>query len=243
MMFSQKPRSVGFTLLELCLAIGVVAVLTVLAYAGYQRLSQSSGKISCVNNLRQIGAAILHYSGDHQGLLPGPIVGAQRVYVSRHTLTPGNGSSLADYVASYFGITDVPVNQTVPVREFICEAGRRGVKTRGVAVENGLYYIHLLTYVNPSTIIYPFGATDGTVTSKEPERLLAVREIKELSKMIALVDEDHALMNMPPRNLTAPRSPLEPAHGNARNVLYLDGHVSSVPVTNFSWRGMMLEIQ
>jgi len=42
------------------------------------------------------------------------------------------------------------------------------------------------------------------VATKEPERLLAVREVKELNKMIALVDEDHALMNMPPRNLTTP---------------------------------------
>ena len=114
---------------------------------------------------------------------------------------------------------------------------------RGHSVENGRYYIHLLTYINPSTICYPFGAMDGNTPTKQPERLLAVREIKELNKMIALVDEDHALMSMPPRNLSAPQSPLEPVHGNVRNVLYLDGHVTSVPIESFSWRGMLLEIQ
>jgi len=102
MMFGPKRRRVGFTLLELCLVIGVVVTLLVLGYAGYRRVSQASGRLSCINNLRQIGAAILHYSGDHQGLLPGPCVGAQRVYVSGHTLTPGNESSLGRFSRPLF---------------------------------------------------------------------------------------------------------------------------------------------
>lgn len=60
----------GFTLLELLLAVAVLAVLALLTLSGIRMYREKSNEIVCVAKLRAIGAAIPLYAGERGGYLP-----------------------------------------------------------------------------------------------------------------------------------------------------------------------------
>jgi prepilin-type N-terminal cleavage/methylation domain-containing protein/prepilin-type processing-associated H-X9-DG protein len=69
----------GFTLVELLVVMGIIAVLMALmvpALAGARRSSQS---VQCASNLRQLVAALINYSVESKGYFP-PNVGAEKLY-------------------------------------------------------------------------------------------------------------------------------------------------------------------
>lgn len=63
-------RSPGFTLVELLVVIGIVAVLIALLLPALQRARQVAYTTACASNLRQVGAALLVYANEHRQHLP-----------------------------------------------------------------------------------------------------------------------------------------------------------------------------
>lgn len=64
------PRR-GFTLLELLVIIAIIGVLLALLVPAVQRVRESASRLSCANNLRQLGIACQNYDGTHGQLPPG----------------------------------------------------------------------------------------------------------------------------------------------------------------------------
>lgn len=60
----------AFTLLELLVVIGVVALLAALAIPVTQRVVQSGLAAGCLSNLRQLGVALNLYLGEHNQTMP-----------------------------------------------------------------------------------------------------------------------------------------------------------------------------
>ena len=68
----------AFTLVELLVVLGIVAVLAGVAMPLYARTTQSARAAACISNLRQLGAGLGLYLADHNMKMPTLLAGRQQ---------------------------------------------------------------------------------------------------------------------------------------------------------------------
>src|SRR6059036_3076775 len=65
-----SPGSAGFTLVELLVVIGIIALLISILLPALNRAKESANRTKCLSNLRQLGLAMVQYAGDNKGAFP-----------------------------------------------------------------------------------------------------------------------------------------------------------------------------
>ena len=71
----NRSRTSAFTLIELLTVIAVIAILAAILIPVIGNVRQKADEATCLNNLRQIGAAIGLYQSDHKGAFPAAVEG------------------------------------------------------------------------------------------------------------------------------------------------------------------------
>jgi len=88
-------RTRGFTLVELLVVIGIIALLISILLPSLNRARETANRVKCASNLRQIGQALLLYSNENKGAYPRTMYAAG----SANTFGTGSGSEPFNYAA------------------------------------------------------------------------------------------------------------------------------------------------
>ena len=69
-MIGRAPHRGGFTLIEVLVVIGIIAVLISIILPALARACDAANRVQCASNLRQIGQAIINYATQNKGWAP-----------------------------------------------------------------------------------------------------------------------------------------------------------------------------
>src|SRR5437764_3490202 len=93
----HRKRSKGFTLVELLVVIGIIALLISILLPSLNRARETANRVKCGSNLRQIGQALLLYSNENKQAFP-------RTYFDSANTT----YSLATNLGNFASVTSDP---------------------------------------------------------------------------------------------------------------------------------------
>ena len=218
-----SPRPAGFTLTELLVVIVIIAILAAIAIPAISSVRRMGDRTKCAAHLRQIGAAIGGYIGDHDGYLPGPLWTWQSCWYD-----DGDFGSLATTLTPYLGLVATSEKKRADV--FLCPSWQKGAPYR----QDELFIMNTEVMVNDKPV-NPWGDADVLYEQGDPS--VDDDAVDRAKKLVSLADvslpQTWAMQELDQQS-PFPKMPngiaKTPVHADVRNTLFFDFHVEPVAV-------------
>jgi len=197
----------GFTLVELLVVIGIIAVLISMLMPALNKARQSAYAVQCASNMRQLGQGFLMYAGEYKGVLPSP---------RDWTWIPVN--------SDYAGADSVFFNRFMSGNKQVyhCPMGPTDRNTTDVISA----YDHILSYVENAWMDYKGFVSFGTWTKAQMGVRARVSYWRRASSTALLAEGYRVNATWFDPIGSGPDRWLPSRHSKGGNVLFLDGHVS-----------------
>jgi prepilin-type N-terminal cleavage/methylation domain-containing protein/prepilin-type processing-associated H-X9-DG protein len=113
---ARKPR--GFTLVELLVVIGIIAVLISILLPSLNQARRKAQGVACASNMRQVYMAMLMFAQDNKGKLPRPYLVGEVAMTGTNATPFGQVCAWAQKVSGAAGTIDLSDNAS-PLWKYI----------------------------------------------------------------------------------------------------------------------------
>jgi len=218
-----RLRTGAFTVVELMIVIGIVAVLMLLAVAAVGKAKERSQAMRCVQNLRVLGTAFAAYAGEHQ----------QTIYLNTEKF--GTGATV-QWLRYFLGLTDGHHNRGTGGPVYLNDPNAAVCPS----------YAPFTYKPKPSdTVGYTYGAASRDKNDpyakplpdgKDVSRVIHLASLDSPSTYWLLTDSYSQTLNRQIYTIspTDKTRAVHFRHGGRANVLFADGHVAALDPKAFS---------
>lgn len=226
---SAKARASGFTLVELLVVIGIIALLISILLPSLNKAREAAQKTACLSNLRQIGLGMSSYLADSKGKF---------MTALQYQVSPGQWLSPGGWYRRLLDRNDLygtnSVNYVGDGMVFFCQSATEVPNLDPVNYPGMLWALDRgsISYGMTGSMDYDYKQYKGF-----PDVSLAITSFRRPAETILLADAYNPLTGfgtwyMQPYYSPGSGAQLMPRHGGSCNVLWMDGHATSVKSVN-----------
>ncbi|MBQ6470405.1 MAG: DUF1559 domain-containing protein [Victivallales bacterium] len=207
----MKKRKQFFTLIELLVVIAIIAILAAMLLPALSKARERARAIVCINNLKQLGNAVLMYADDNEDYPPNALL---------YCISDNAKKRWHHLIAPYIGDDDQ--RSTAPPRLFTCPS----VSTDQIPKDywDTNYGMNWL-----------FGSTYMKAAGEKPMKLLRVKTPSGVVLIGDWAKKNAHLITAYNVTMSFDRRILVLRHNKRANMVFADGHAGYL--TAETWNG------